>query len=176
MTRKKRANYSKETKQKAGTRARVCRKVTGCSSVYAYKKGLCRQVLLEELETEKRFLLVGEDRQRGKGKRLIAATLATTEHLHNQSPRNKYIIVIDTDNRKPYRISYHQSIRILTKEEYDKLKRKIQMKEKETKLKKNTAQSIKGKIRADQAKRDKKGRFTKGKYRMEINHKTIHPK
>lgn len=164
MTRKKRRYYSKETKQKAKIRARVCSKVTGCSKVYAKKIGLARQVLLEELTTGIKLLRIGEDRVRGKEKVLITATLKTDENLQNQSPRNKYIIVTDAENGKKYRISYHQTIRILTTEEYQKLKKKIEMKEKEERIKKNETQSTKAKIRIREVIRDEKGKFTKGKY------------
>lgn len=122
MTRKKRRHYSKEMKRRAKIRGKVCEKVTGCSPLYGEKKGLLREGILEVLKTGIGLLLVGEDRVRKKKKMLIAATLAMAEHLHHQSPRNRYIIIVDVYTEKEYRISYRQSIRILTPEEFRKTK------------------------------------------------------
>ncbi len=68
---------------------------------------------------------------------------------------------MDAFTGERYRISYHQTIRILTEAEYHKLKRKIEMKKKEEKRLKDAEQSIKAKIGAKKAKRDKLGRFAR---------------
>lgn len=120
MTNMKRRHYSKEEKRQAKIRGKVCQQVTKCSLEYGTKKGLFRERLLKELRTRILFLQVGEDRVRDKKKMLIAVTLMTSEHLHRQSPRKKYIVVVDAVNAKEYRISYRQHIKILSPEIYNK--------------------------------------------------------
>lgn len=121
MSKNKRKQYSEMEKKQAKIRGRVCQEETGCGLKYGFKKGLLRTGLLRALVQEKQYVYVSEDKVKGKKKMLVEVTLIGAKQLHNQSPRNKYITLVDVKNGREYRISYRQDIRVLTPEEYHKM-------------------------------------------------------
>lgn len=121
MNKSKRKQYSEMEKKEAKIRGKVCQGETGCGLEYGIKKGLLRLGLIQDLVQGKQYVYVSEDKVRGKKRMLAEVTLVDAEHLHNQSPRKKYIVVVDAVNRKEYRISYRQDIRVLTPEVYHKM-------------------------------------------------------